>query len=130
VTSAVTCATDADCDASAPHCLQSLCTTDPCLADDDCAAADVCVCAKDDGGGNITRLNRCVPSGCRVDDDCGADGLCAPGRGYCGSSTGYHCRSADDECCTSSDCNATSGSSCEYAPETGHWQCVTLACLG
>jgi hypothetical protein len=122
-----TCAVDADCGAFPLRCLQHECTADGCLADDDCAATDACVCARDDGSSNIVRLNRCVPSGCRVDADCGADGLCAPAHGYCGSSVGYHCRSTDDECCTSSDCV---GSSCEYAPAVGHWQCMTLACLG
>ncbi|HEY2728801.1 MAG TPA: hypothetical protein VGK52_02600, partial [Polyangia bacterium] len=80
----------------------------------------------------VIRVNRCVPSSCRIDADCGAGGLCSPGYGYCQSSTGYHCRSAADSCCSSADCAGMgTASTCEYAPTTGHWQCLApVGCAG
>ena len=133
----VSCAQDSDCQTEGGptlmlHCVQHACTADQCLSDGDCSGGAVCNCAKDAGIGLVIRLNRCVPSTCRIDADCGAGGLCSPGHGYCQSSTGYHCRSDADTCCSSNDCGGMGTTdTCEYAPTTGHWQClVPMGCAG
>jgi Cys-rich repeat protein len=96
---------------------------DQCLEDSDCSGGAVCVCAKDMGFGLIVNINACVPSNCRVDADC-AEGLCSPGKGYCGSSTGYHCRSATDGCGSDADCaGSTSANTCNYDLVSGRFQC-------
>jgi hypothetical protein len=131
------CTKDADCqpDGGGPlsgYCLRNVCSLDRCLSDDDCSAGAVCICASDGGFGNIKHFNSCVASTCRIDADCGAGGLCSPGHGYCGSSNGYHCRSAADTCGTAENCpNKSSAGNCEYAPSTGHWQCMApTICAG
>jgi hypothetical protein len=126
---------DTDCQvdggAGLPHCVRHACAADQCLDDTDCSGGAVCVCAIDAGFGLVLRLNRCVPSTCRVDADCPSE-LCSTGYGPCNSPTGYNCRSAADTCCADDDCTGSGVPvSCNFAPETGHWQCQpTVVCGG
>lgn len=140
-TRAMSCTTDADCVQDGGYnpfryCFQGLCRVDQCLVDGDCSTGQACGCSTQSGGtaAYLFHTNLCVPATCRVDADCGASGLCSPAIGdYCTSLVGYHCRSAADTCRTDADCHSvmdggiTVLSSCRYAPDVHHWQCLPFS---
>jgi hypothetical protein len=129
-----TCKTNADCASSVagPLCFGGQCGFDACLADMDCAAGSVCVCANAFYGGNGYHGNICVPGNCRVDSDCGTGGFCVPSRGYCGVFEGYYCNTPADMCVDpKTDCPQQGGpQSCVYNPSVGHFACGTVSCNG
>lgn len=136
----LSCTTSADCAGDAAPvtlfatCLHGQCSFDRCLADSDCDANEVCVCANDYYGGNAAyHPNVCVPANCHVDSDCGADGFCSPSRGTCGSYNGYYCHTAHDTCVDPTrdcaDCGGA-GATCVYTPTTGAFVCGAGACGG
>jgi hypothetical protein len=119
VGSPTACTTDTDCTGagtSGPFCLGGTCGFDACLTDGDCSSGTLCACASEFYGGNGRHGNVCVAATCRVDADCGGGSICAPSRGYCGGFEGFHCVSAGTGGCDS-------GDSCQFVPETGHFEC-------
>lgn len=136
----IACTTDADClvdgGFGGPFCLEGTCQIDQCLIDGDCPAGTACGCSNQLRGLTVRR-NSCMPSTCRTDADCAETGLCSPASGgHCGSLSGFHCRTSADTCRTNADCPSQPdgglvyGSTCDWAPEVGHWACVAIVACG
>lgn len=103
--------------------------TPHCLEDDDCPAAEACVCdatVSSPGGVNksTNSTDACLPADCNSSMDC-ESGVCGVAFDPCGvdghAATGLYCRSDSDPCRTAADC--PDGMTC--AAPHGTWDCVS-----